>query len=358
MPRAKTIAMQSAESRQTADYRLAQFLQQHCFWLLVGCYALAALWPLPGRAIRVWRWTPQAVPDAALTVPLVLLALLLFCAALRTNVVQVRAIRWRPWPLVWGTLAVWGAPVLLALVAAAVLPMVVGQEETAGLLVGVALVASMPVANSSVGWTQLVRGNLALSLALVLVTIFLCPWVTPWLLGWLRLALASPDPTYFQTLIDNFSGAFFIIWVILPTAAGLACRHSLGGERVAAIGSWISIASVVALLLLNYVNAALAFPEVLQQSRFSVLAMTAILAVALSMVGLAAGWLIARAMRLDVETRLALMFGLGMKHTGLALLLASEVLADQQLAILMIVLATLAQHLLAGVVQWGTQGQG
>ena len=55
-------------------------------------------------------------------------------------------------------------------------------QSTAGLLVGLALVASMPVANSSVGWTQLVRGNLALSLALVLVTIFLCPWVTPWML--------------------------------------------------------------------------------------------------------------------------------------------------------------------------------
>ncbi len=46
------------------------------------------------------------------------------------------------------------------------------------------------------------------------------------------------------------------------------------------------------------------------------------------------------------------MFGLGMKHTGLALLLAGAVLAEQRLAILMIVLATLAQHLLAGVVQW------
>jgi hypothetical protein len=40
-----------------------------------------------------------------------------------------------------------------------------------------------------------------------------------------------------------------------------------------------------------------------------------------------------------------------MKHTGLALLLAGAVLAEERLAILMIVLATLAQHLLAGLVQ-------
>jgi BASS family bile acid:Na+ symporter len=237
-------------------------------------------------------------------------------------------------------------------------PYVVDQEATAGLLVGLALVASMPVANSSVGWTQLVRGNLALSLALVLVTIFLCPWVTPRLLGWLRLALSSPDPSLFQALIDSFSGAFFIIWVVLPTAAGLACRHSLGGERVAAMAPALTAASVASLLMLNYVNAALALPEVVKHSPLSVLLTTAALAAALSAVGLLAGWLIARAMRLDAETRLALMFGLGMKHTGLALLLAGAVLTHERLAIFMIVLATLAQHLLAGVVQWWTRESG
>jgi len=344
--------MQSRDGEQHAAVRLADWLRRNCFWLLIGCYVLAAAWPDPGRAMREWRWTSTAVPAAEFTLPLVLLALLLFCAAVQTDVVQVRAIRSRPWPLLWGTLAVWVAPALLAIVAAIAVPHVVDREATAGLLVGLALVASMPVANSSVGWTQLVRGNLALSLALVLVTIFLCPWVTPWLLGWLRLALSSPDPTLFHALIDRFSGAFFIIWVVLPTAAGLACRHSLGGERVAAIAPALMMASVASLLLLNYVNAALALPEVVQQSRLSVLLATAVLAAALSAIGLAAGWLIARVMRLDAETRLALMFGLGMKHTGLALLLAGEVLSHERLAIFMIVLATLAQHLLAGLVQW------
>jgi hypothetical protein len=39
----------------------------------------------------------------------------------------------------------------------------------------------------------------------------------------------------------------------------------------------------------------------------------------------------------------------------LALILAGAVLADQPLAILIIVLATLMQHLLAGVAQWWIQ---
>jgi predicted Na+-dependent transporter len=60
-------------------------------------------------------------------------------------------------------------------------------------------------------------------------------------------------------------------------------------------------------------------------------------------------------MRLEPHTRSALMFGLSMKHTGLALLLAGTVLVHERLAILMIVLATLAQHVTAGLVQWRLQ---
>ncbi len=52
------------------------------------------------------------------------------------------------------------------------------------------------------------------------------------------------------------------------------------------------------------------------------------------------------------DMRSCLLFGLSMKHTGLALILAGAVLEDQPLAILLIVLATLEQHLVAAVVQW------
>lgn len=344
--------MQSADGQSPAVARLARFLQRRLFWLLIACYLVAGLVPQPGREMRGWRWTFESVRAAEFTVPLVLLAILLFSAAVQTDVGRIRSVASRPLALVCGTLAVWLAPAFLMLVASIAVPQLLEAAPTAGLLTGLALVASMPVANSSVGWTQLVRGNMALGLALVLVTIFLSPWVTPWMLSWLRLTLSAPDQSSFQALVDNFSGAFFIIWVVLPTAAGLACRHALGSQRVAALAPWLTLASVASLLMLNYVNAALALPEVIQQSQLSVLFVTVCLAAALSVVGLTAGSLAARLLALDAETRLALMFGLSMKHTGLALLLAGAVLAHERLAIFMIVLATLAQHLLAGLVQW------
>lgn len=324
-------------------------------WLLVGCYALATVWPDPGLKMRKWSWTLGYVPNDRLTIPLLMLALMLFCAAVLTDVSQVRSVGRRPGALLWGLLAVWLGPALLVVVAGWLVPWVVDGEGTAGLLVGLALVASMPVANSSVGWTQNARGNLALSLALVLVSISLCPWLTPRLLGWLGLSLSLAERAYCDELVANFSGAFFVVWVILPTGAGLVCRHLVGTQRVISAADAIRLVSLAALLVLNYVNAALALPEVFQQSRISLLVTTVLLAAALSAVGLAAGWAIARLLGLAADSRAALLFGISMKHTGLALLLAGAVLAEQRLAILMIVLATLLQHLLAGIAQWWLQ---
>ena len=51
----------------------------------------------------------------------------------------------------------------------------------------------------------------------------------------------------------------------------------------------LAIASVASLLMLNYINAAMALPGVFEHSQWAALATTAILATALSAVGLAAG---------------------------------------------------------------------
>jgi predicted Na+-dependent transporter len=56
--------------------------------------------------------------------------------------------------------------------------------------------------------------------------------------------------------------------------------------------------------------------------------------------------------RLSRSTQIALVFGLSMKHTGLALVLAGEVLHDQPRVILVILLSTIAQHVAAAGVDW------
>lgn len=327
-------------------------MQRYFLWLLVGCYALSALWPGPGLAMRHWELPQSLGGSVPLSLPLLLLALLLFCAALLTNVAQIRSVLQHPGVLVAGLAAVWLGPALLVIVAGFVVPWVADGTATAGLLVGLVLVATMPVANSSVGWAQNAGGNLAMSLGLVVLSISLSPWTTPQLLSLLGLSLSPAERVLCEALVTRFSGAFFIVWVILPTLAGFACRWLIGPHRVARVRHWIVLTSAGALLMLNYVNAALALPKVFGQSPISLLITTAVLAAALSVVGIGMAWALAWLLRLSADMRSALVFGLSMKHTGLALILAGAVLADQPLAILMIVLATLVQHLLAGVVQW------
>ena len=345
--------MQPFEQHATVrlSEKWAHFAQRYCLWLLLGCYVLATCWPGPGLAMRRWEWS-SSIDAAPLSLSLFLLALLLFCAALATDWAEIRAVAARPIVLIVGLVAVWLGPVLLVLAAGVVVPWALDGQTTTGLLVGLALVATMPVANSSVGWSQNAGGNLALSLGLVLLSISLSPWTTPHLLGLLGLSLAPAERALCEVLVNRFSGTFFIVWVIMPTALGFAIRALAGRRRVESWNGWIALASIGALLVLNYANAALALPEVWQQSQVSVLAATLVLATLLSVVGLACGWAIAWLMKLPGEGRSSLLFALSMKHTGLALVLAGAVLENQPLAIFIIVLATLVQHLLAGVVQW------
>ena len=335
-------------------HRYAYFVQRHFLWLLLGCYALAAIWPAPGVPLRQWDWSPGGLPDVRFTVPLLLLAMMLFSAALLADVAQIRAVLQQPLLLCVATLAVWIGPALLVILASYLVPLLVSEQPASGVLVGLTLAATMPVANSSTGWTQNAHGNLALSLALVVLSIALSPFLTPQLLSTLGMSLSASERAYCEALVNRFSGEFFIVWVIVPTFAGFACRWLLTPRRVTPIAHWFILASAGALLLLNYINAAIALPP-LKDSPLTVVLLTAFFATTLSAVGLFSGWLIARLLRLPAEMRTALLFSLGMKHTGLALVLAASVLANQPFAILMIVLAALSQHLCAALVQWFLQ---
>jgi BASS family bile acid:Na+ symporter len=342
------------EYRARIGGRYAFFVQRHFLWLLLGCYALAATWPSPGVPLRQWAWSPSGLPDVRFTVPLLLLATMLFSAALLAEVAQIRAVLQQPLLLCVATLAVWIGPALLVVLASFLVPLLVSEQPASGVLVGLTLAATMPVANSSTGWTQNAHGNLALSLALVVLSIALSPLITPQLLSTLGMSLSASERAYCEELVNRFSGEFFIVWVIVPTLAGFACRWLVRPRRLALVGHWFILASAGALLLLNYINAAIALPP-LKDSPMAVILATATFAVALSGVGLLSGWLIARLLWLPAEMRTALFFSLGMKHTGLALVLAASVLANQPFAILMIVLAALSQHLCAALVQWFLQ---
>src|SRR5205085_2302665 len=70
-------------------------------------------------------------------------------------------------------------PIVFIAALAAALRIWHNPDEVQNILVGLAIVASMPIAGSSTAWSQNANGNMAISLGLVLGSTFLSPLTTP-----------------------------------------------------------------------------------------------------------------------------------------------------------------------------------
>ena len=330
---------------------IATWVHRHFLWLLVGSYVLAGLIPGPGLAIR--RLSLTRTSGDEVTAPLMLLALLLFCAAAVVRWSQVRDLMQRPGILLLGLVAIWIVPGVFVSLLGWILPKVLGEYVTTGMMVGLALVAAMPVANSSVAWCQNARGNVALGLGLIVLTIVLSPLATPQMLNLMGLALSEQETAQCEQLVTRFSGTFFIVWVILPSVAGMAFNRLVGAAWIDRSRDSLRLISAATMLTLNYANASLAANErVFEDEGAKAIVVSAILAVALSLLGFLSAWLLSQILQPGRNSWIALLFGFSMKHTGLALVLAGEVLQEQPRVIMMIVLATLLQHIVAGVADW------
>jgi BASS family bile acid:Na+ symporter len=339
--------------RSNDEGRFATFsawVHRNLLWLLVFSYVLAGLLPGPGKVIRGLSLTGASGDEV--TAPMLLLALLLFCGAAVVRWSQLRELMQRPGILLLGLVAIWIVPSLFVSMLGWVLPSILGDYLTSGMLVGLALIAAMPVANSSVAWCQNAQGNVALSLGFIVLTIVLSPVATPQMLNLMGLSLSEQETQQCELLVTRFSGVFFIVWVILPSLAGMTFNWLVGPDWIDRLRGALRIVSAATLLTLNYANASLAMPDAFDEQAPKTILISSLLAVLLSGLGIAMGWLLSKIMVVESASTTALMFGFSMKHTGLALVLAGHVLHTEPRVILMIVLATLLQHVVAGMADW------
>jgi BASS family bile acid:Na+ symporter len=326
---------------------LAHAAHRHFLPLLVAAYAAAGLWPAPGLTLR--SWTFGHLPGGCwLTPPVALLALILFNAGLGAEPARLRGLVRRPAVL----LAAFAANLLVpaACIAAAVgaLQSWHNPDEVQTLLLGLTLVAAMPVAGSSTAWTQNAGGDLALSLGLVLGTTFLSPLTTPLLLDLLEPLATGAYRRAVDALEGGGTGAFLGWCVLPPVLLGMVARAALGAGRGAPARPAVRLANAAALLTLNYANAAAALPQVLARPDWDFLAVTLAVVAGMCAAGFGAGRLLARALGADAGQRAALMFGLGMTNNGTGLVLASLALADYPGALLPLLGYNLVQHVVAG----------
>jgi BASS family bile acid:Na+ symporter len=290
------------------------------------------------------------------TLPMVLLGLMLLNAGLGVQISsQGELLRTAPL-LAAGLVANLLVPLAFLFVMTQALRPWHEPDEAQCLLVGLALVAAMPVAGSSTAWSQNNNGNLSVSLGLVLLSTLLSPLTTPLSLHVIGQVASGGDGDELGRLASASTGGFLIVCVALPSVLGLLGRRAVGGARIDRIKPHLKLVNSLTLLALNYTNGAVALPRVVAYPDWDFLVLTLAVAMALCAAAFACGWWLGRLFRADRAARTALMFGLGMSNNGSGLVLAGVALAGQPGAMLPIIVYNLVQHLVAGAAAYLLNG--
>ncbi len=333
---------------------VTHFIHHYFIWVIVASYFIAALLPGLGvwmREVELGSVTLlQSKIDISL--PPLLLSVLLFNAGLGVKPRELNELAHQPQLLLGGVLGNLITPLGFILGISLLMTLWHNPEEVQHILVGLALVAAMPIAGASTAWAQNANGNLTLSLGLVLLTTLLSPLLTPLVLHTVGFVTTGDYSEDLHEVASDGVVGFLGIWVVLPSLLGLLAQHLIGETRLAKAKSSIKLVNYVILLLLNYSNASLSLPKALSQPDFDFLAILLAIVVALCISAFATGYLIARIFRTSQTNTVSLMFGLGMNNNGTGLVLVSVALADHPEVMLPIIFYNLVQHLIASLVDF------
>jgi BASS family bile acid:Na+ symporter len=329
---------------------ISHLIHRYFLCLLIGAYVLAGVFPVLGLAMQQVTCGHLTVfgETTRISLPMVMLAFLLLNAGLGVETRRLQTLLHRPGVLVAGLTANLLAPILFIFVVSVVMRIWHNADEVQMILVGLALVAAMPIAGSSTAWSQNANGDMALALGLVLASTLLSPLTTP-----LTFELGEQMTTggYSQALDDlegSGTGLFLLFCVLLPSLVGMAARPVIGANRAAAARPLLKLVNSINLLLLNYANASVSLPHVVAAPDWDFLAVTLAIVIALCVFAFGSGWYLGQVLQVDPAQRASLMFGLGMNNNGAGLVLASMAFAHHPQVLLPIILYNLAQHLVAG----------
>ena len=324
-------------------------------WLLLLAYCLAAVLPGFGLLLRQCQVGQMQYFDGSkltISLPLLMLAFLLFNAGLGIRAREILGILQRPTVLFVGFLANMIVPIFLIVALGGLMHLWHSSDELQNFLVGLALIVSMPIAGSSTAWSQNANGNMSLSLGLVFLSTILCPFTTPLVLhvfGNITIGDYSED---LHELAAQGTNAFMMLTVVMPALLGIAVHFCLGEARTAKVKPALKLVNFIVLLLLNYSNAATSLPQAFNKPDPDYLVFIFFTTLFLCATAFGAGWLIARLLKSDKGEQAALMFGLGMNNNGTGLVLAAAALADHPAVLLPMIFYTLVQQIIAAIIDW------
>ena len=214
-----------------------------------------------------------------------------------------------------------------------------GPETCAQIAVGLVLLGCVPGGTASNVMTFLAHGDVPLSITITMCTTLLAPVLTPSL----TLALAG------QWIEVNFWNMFFsiVVVVLLPILLGLGV-HAVVGEKLEKIKKLLVLISTVCILLV------LGMCVGPNQSSFTQNGLTVVVVTMLAVLlhhvlGLVAGYGIARVFRFNEAKTRALSLEVGLQNSGLSCTLATSAFPGT-MAVLPCVLATVVHQVVGPVV--------
>jgi BASS family bile acid:Na+ symporter len=329
---------------------LSQFLHQHLLWFLIGAYVIAVVSPTFGLWIRNLSFGEVIVfqEHTRVSLLLVMLAMLMFNAGVGLKTEHLRAVMQRKFAVVAGLAANVAIPMAYIFAVTLVMRLWYEPDEAQHILVGLALVAAMPIAGASTAWAQNSNGNLALSLGLVLFSTILSPLVTPVAFRVFGEMAAEEYERVLQGLAAYGSGTFLGLWVVLPSLLGIAVRRLVPSKWTTVGMPYLKLINSINLLLLNYSNGSVSLPQAAADRDYDFLAVTLAITTGLCLAAFATGYGLSCLFKLERAERVSLMYGLGMNNNGTGLVLASLVLSSYPRVMVPIIFYNLVQHLVAG----------
>ncbi len=328
------------------------FLRDHMLLLVVASYGLAAVFPAAGLWIRDagFMEIQMGLAPVKATIPALLLAILLLGGGLRVQGERARAMLQRPVMLIAGIFANLTVPVVFLVLLMPPLGLWHNPDETAAIVIGLGLVASMPVAGSSTGWAQHAGADMALSLGMVLVSTLLSPLTTPVMLGFLGAVSPARAGAGLRLIAGRETGAFLVAWVLIPSSLGIVLRQILTTRLMGIVERLFGPLATLSLLVLCYANASACLPLALANGDWDFLSVISVAVLGMSAIAFFMGYTLGRLFRADRQQQAALMYGMGMNNNGTGLVLASVALSSRPFVLLPLILYNLGQHLLAGCV--------
>ncbi len=252
--------------------------------------------------------------------------------------------------IVAGILANLSVPVFYLVLLIPVLGCWHNPDEVSTIVIGLALVASMPVAGSSTGWAQHAGADMAVSLGLVLVSTLISPLVTPLVLKFLGTVSPTQAATALHQVSGSKTGEFLLVWVLAPSLLGIAVRQIIPERRMVQLEQLLKPLATLCLLVLCYANASACLPQALHSQDWDFLGAVVVAVLGMCTVTFTMGYTVGKVFHADRQARTALMYGLGMNNNGTGLVLASAALASRPIVLLPIIIYNLGQHLVAGCV--------